>query len=73
MLKPDIFAWQKTRHFCLALTPVFIKFDYFLINLYPILGKVRGIMTTKCPNANQILESWAEEEWEEYTKGGCYD
>ncbi|MBA7681699.1 hypothetical protein ES703_90039 [subsurface metagenome] len=47
--------------------------DYFLINLYPILGKVRGIMTTKCPNANQILESWAEEEWEEYTKGGCYD
>jgi hypothetical protein len=50
-----------------------IKFDYSLINIYPILGKVRGIMTAKCPNANQILESWAEEEWEECTKGGCYD
>ena len=37
------------------------------------MNKVRGIVTSKCPNANQILESWAKEEWEEFTKGGYYD
>ena len=31
MLKPDIFAWQKTGHFCMALTIHFLDLTLFVL------------------------------------------
>jgi hypothetical protein len=37
MLKPDIFAWQKTGHFCLALTTPFDYLTFFRIVIKVLL------------------------------------
>ena len=53
VVKPEIFAWQKTGSFCMALTNISIQFDSFRIPCYSFANLIQGlIVAVKCPQCN---------------------